>query len=252
MKSLNPARFAIAKSSLQDFLGLSDFKGKTFLDIGCGSGLFSYAAYELGATKVVSIDVDPFSVKCTEYLKQKAGNPGNWQVLHASILDQKFLAGLGKYDIAYAWGSLHHTGDMWQAIKNSANLVADGGMFQLAIYNKANGRWGSNFWLKMKKFYNQSPVFLRKILEYSYMAKLMAYFISRGRNPAKIIRDFKNKRGMSWKHDIIDWLGGYPYEFATAEEISSFMKKNFAEFSLANTKTTDGLGNNQFVFKKAR
>lgn len=113
---LNEHRIEIAIKSLTDFLGFNDLRGKSFLDIGCGSGLFSYCAYILGATYIISFDVDIYSVECCKLLHQKAGNPSNWQIYHGSILDNKFLSKLQKADIVYSWGVLHHTGSMWEAI----------------------------------------------------------------------------------------------------------------------------------------
>lgn len=46
-------------------LDVSDLHGKTFLDVGSGSGSFSLAASDLGA-KVVSFDFDTASVNCTK------------------------------------------------------------------------------------------------------------------------------------------------------------------------------------------
>lgn len=251
LKSLNEERFDTAKNSLQELLDLGDLRGKSFLDAGCGSGLFSFAAYQLGAKEIISFDVDPFSVECAKYLHKEAGNPQNWKIYQGSVLDKDFLKKLNRSDIVYAWGSLHHTGNMWQAIKNSAELVDRGGLFAFAIYNKVMTRYGSNFWLKIKKLYNNAPDIFKPMMELPYMSKLMAYYIVKGKNPAKILKDFKKKRGMSWRHDIIDWLGGYPYEFATVEEIFKFIKKEYPDFILTNVKTTNGLGNNQFVFKRS-
>ncbi len=56
-------RIRVAEQSLTDFLKVDNLRGKKFLDIGCGSGLFSYSAHRLGADRVVSFDVDPFSVE---------------------------------------------------------------------------------------------------------------------------------------------------------------------------------------------
>ena len=55
---------------------------------------------------------------------------------------------------------------------------------------------------------------------------------------------------MNWRTDVTDWLGGYPYEFATVEEIFKFIKTNFPDFNLINIKTTNGLGNNWYLFKR--
>src|SRR5215831_4307965 len=67
---VNEDRVASAKASLKKALGKADFHGLKFLDIGCGSGLFSLAAIQLGAT-VHSFDFDPHSVSATAELKRR-------------------------------------------------------------------------------------------------------------------------------------------------------------------------------------
>src|SRR5687767_14492573 len=106
------------------------------MDIGCGSGVFSHAAYTLGASRIVSFDIDPLSVRCCELMKQRSSNPPHWDIRHGSILDPAFVRSLPKCDVVYSWGVLHHTGDMWTAIRNAASLVKPGGRFFIAIYNK--------------------------------------------------------------------------------------------------------------------
>jgi 2-polyprenyl-6-hydroxyphenyl methylase/3-demethylubiquinone-9 3-methyltransferase len=251
LKSVDEERIKNAELSLTTFLMLDNLKGKSFLDIGCGSGLFSYAAFNLGAKKIVSFDIDPFSVECCKYLHKKANKPKNWEIYEGSILDKNFITRLGKFDIVYAWGVLHHTGKMWKAIENSANLVNKGGYLYMAIYNKVKGRRGSEFWLKVKKIYNASPKVGKYAIETLYILKFFASNLLRFKNPITRIRNYKSKRGMNWKTDVIDWLGGYPYEFATVEEIFKFMKLKFPDFNLVNIKTTNNLGNNEYLFKRS-
>ena len=105
-------RIEEAVNSLQQLLG-QDLQGKTFIDIGSGSGLFSLAARKLGAT-VHSFDFDPHSVACTAELKRRFfPDDATWQVERGSILDKEYLNRLRQFDIVYSWGVLHHTGDMW-------------------------------------------------------------------------------------------------------------------------------------------
>lgn len=253
---LNKERIDEAVKSLSAFCCGYDFRGRTFLDVGCGSGLFSLAAHRLGASRVVSFDVDRDSVRCCERLREQEGAPPDWQVMQGSILDEHFIAGLRKYACVYSWGVLHHTGNLWKAIENASRLVAEGGIMYLAIYNRADGigfypdgRFGpSTFWVKVKRIYSRAPLVVRKSIDAAVMSFLVLAYCLTLHNPAKKIRGHRELRGMSWRIDISDWLGGYPYEYASVAEVFAFMKKR--GFSLENLKCTNGLGNNEYLFRK--
>ncbi|MDH3379432.1 MAG: class I SAM-dependent methyltransferase [Gammaproteobacteria bacterium] len=97
------------------------------MDIGSGSGLFSVAAARLGA-HVRSFDYDGASVACTVELKRRYGDQiSSWQVSEASVLDENLMQDLGKFDIVHSWSVLHYTGDMWRAIENAIDAVAESG-----------------------------------------------------------------------------------------------------------------------------
>jgi 2-polyprenyl-6-hydroxyphenyl methylase/3-demethylubiquinone-9 3-methyltransferase len=239
-KSFTPERIANAQLSLVDFLGKSNLiKGKTFVDIGCGSGLFSLTAYNEGARQIVSVDVDSVSVSCTNELKKMAGSPSNWTVIHGSALDADFIRSLGQFDILYSWGALHHTGDMYRALTNMTYLLSENSLFYLAIYNRGRIPWSgtSEFWLSVKRVYSKSGkpvkhgIFILYVI-YFFINSLLIF-----RNPFKTIKK-GNRRGMDWYHNIIDWLGGYPYEFASPDEIVNF----FAKRNIYCEKITNGFG----------
>ncbi len=60
---------------------------------------------------------------------------------------------------------------------------------------------------------------------------------------------YREKRGMSWWYDQIDWIGGYPYEDAKPEEVFRFVKRY--GFKLDDFTTCGGgIGCNQFIFTK--
>lgn len=242
--------------SLEELFGKERVRGKKFLDIGCGSGLFSLAAFKLGAKRIVSFDVDVDSVNCCRYLMEKEKSPKNWKIFKESILNDNLVNKLEKFDIVYSYGVLHHTGNMWKAIENSAKFVSDNGLLYLAIYNKADShgfysdyRFGtSKFWEKEKRFYSGLPSPLQSLIDYLTIGFLFIAYLFTFKNPVKIIKDHNRFRGMSWKVDIKDWLGGYPYEYASPEEIFNFVSK--MGFSLEKIKTNNGLMNNEFLFKK--
>jgi len=246
LKKFNKERIKSAELSLTEFLNFKDLKNKSFLDIGCGSGIFSYAALRLGSKQVVSFDMDPLSVECCKYLHKEAGSPTNWTIYEGSILNSSFLSKLGKFDIVYSFGVLHHTGKIWEAIKNSAGLVNKGGYFYVVLYNKGRKY---KFWLRIKKLYNSFPSIGKRAAEIFYMAIYFIVWLLRFKNPLTEIKNYKSNRGMDWKTDIIDWLGGYPYEPTTVEEVFKFIKENFPNFNLLNIKTACNSGGDWYLFR---
>jgi SAM-dependent methyltransferase len=249
LRSLSDERIRQAELSLADFLLPDSVADRSFLDIGCGSGLFSYAAWRLGASKILSFDIDPYSVDCTRRLHEKAGRPRNWHILEGSILDARFIAKLGRFDVVYSWGVLHHTGRMWDAINNAARLVSKDGHFYIALYNKVEGPKGSEVWLRLKKLYNSFPPLAKRATELAYFLRFLVTSTLKLKNPIREIWNYQSHRGMNWYTDVLDWLGGYPYEFATVEELFKFVRKEFPCFELQNLKSVNSLANNQFVFK---
>lgn len=257
-KHLNEERIAEAVKSLEEFCGKDALKGKTFLDIGCGSGLFSLAARKLGAKAIVSMDIDQNSVACCQQLKESMNNPDDWKVVHGSVLDNEFMTSLGEFDFVYSWGVLHHTGEMWKAIDNAAARVAKNGGFYIAIYNDADGfqfmpdgRIGnSKIWLWEKKFYMSMPGFIQSLIDLAAQSAMILVYLITLRNPVRAIREHKQLRGMSWSVDIKDWLGGYPYEYAKADVLFKHLKPQ--GFNLENLKVHNGLLNNELYFSRSR
>src|ERR1700704_486469 len=88
---LDDSRIARAEESLKMMLQVEDLEGKSFLDIGSGSGLFSLAARRLGA-RVHSFDYDPHSVACTRELRSRYfPDDPQWTVEQGSALDEEYL-----------------------------------------------------------------------------------------------------------------------------------------------------------------
>jgi 2-polyprenyl-6-hydroxyphenyl methylase/3-demethylubiquinone-9 3-methyltransferase len=244
----SPERVALAEESLRKLLSVSDLKGRTFVDIGCGSGLFSLAACRLGAASIVSLDINEQSVECCMRLKDWAGRPSNWEVYIGSILDPTLLSRVPKADVVYSWGVLHHTGDMWAGIHNAAALVKPGGLLAIGIYNYRSGRKGTETWQRLKRWYCNAPRWQATLWEWVYIGWNLIYLCVVGRNPLTFVRDYKKDRGMSWFRDVTDWLGGYPYEAATPGEVLERIRRHFGYLLIKQSINCD-LGVSEFVFQ---
>lgn len=253
LTTLNDKRIDEAQHALAQMLEVSDLSGKRFLDVGCGSGLSSLAARRLGAS-VYSFDYDPNSVACTTELRRRYyPNDASWVVEEGSALDANYLNSLGKFDVVYSWGVLHHTGQMWNALENVHERVAPGGTLFIAIYNDTGSQ--SSRWRWAKKTYNRLPGLLRTPFALLVSAPQESKSLIRSLvllRPGEYIRSwtqYDQNRGMSHWHDLIDWVGGYPYEVAKPEEIFDFYKER--GFVLTRLKCGGvGLGCNEFVFRK--
>ena len=213
---LDESRISRAQESLRQMLEVSDLHGRTFLDIGCGSGLFSLAARRLGA-RVHSFDYDPQSVACARELRARYfPEDANWRVEEGSALDTEYLTGLGAFDVVYSWGVLHHTGAMWRAIDRAASMVAADGLLALALYRRTPL---CGLWRIEKRLYARAPRWAQSVIRGLFKIAYVMALAASGRNPCRYIAAYVGNRGMDWRHDVHDWLGGYPYESVRPVEV---------------------------------
>ncbi|GHE27472.1 SAM-dependent methyltransferase [Streptosporangium violaceochromogenes] len=246
---VDEGRVHTATGSLRTALGVEDLAGRTFLDVGCGSGLFSLAAHRLGA-RVRSFDADAEAVESAARLRRTFAPGAAWTIEQGSILDGGYLAGLGAFDVVYAWGVLHHTGAMWRAFDASAGLVAPGGVLFTALYNDQGGE--SRVWTAVKRRYNRSGPLVRGALIAASAAYIhrswplvgLGRLLTGGSRPAS-----PRARGMSRWHDMLDWVGGYPFEVSKPEQVIARARARGLDLLYLKT-CGGGLGCNEYVLRR--
>lgn len=240
LTTLTEAKLQAAEDELRAQLG-GDLAGRTFLDIGSGSGIHSLATHRLGAARIVSFDYDGDSVACTREMRTRTGSPETWQVLQGSVLDAAFLQRLGTFDVVYSWGVLHHTGAMWRAVELATTCCAGpGSKFLVGLYHKK--AWLTPAVTHVKRTYSSGGPITRATLLAGYSGVTLAYATARGQLRSLLVQ--APRRGMNVWHDLVDWVGGYPFEAATPAEVEAYVtargfkllqSETFTSFAAVNT-----------------
>ncbi len=104
---------------------------------------------------------------------------------------------------------------MYKAMRNLAQAVRPGGLLILSIYQR---HWSSLYWWHIKKIYNAIPAWQRPI-EVVGAGAIVGAMLATGRDP------FTKIRGMDFWYDMVDWIGGYPYEYANPDELAPFFER---------------------------
>jgi SAM-dependent methyltransferase len=249
---IDDEKVAEAVRGLERLAGPGGLAGKSFLDIGCGSGLHSLAALRLGASRVVAVDLDPHSVATTRAVLEKHAGAAAWEAREQSVFTLS-PDELGTFDVVYAWGSLHHTGDMYGAMRRAAGMVAPGGMFIVALYRKTRL---CRLWTIEKYVYTHAPRWFQRVLRGCYITAMrLAFFVVR-RDFQKYRADYgRSFRGMDYDHDVHDWMGGYPYQSISPRQANAFRQEigfePLREFALPRTPMgIFGSGNDEYVWRR--
>jgi SAM-dependent methyltransferase len=253
LQTVGDKEIRLAEDSMRKLLQRDSLIGLRFLDIGCGSGLFSLAARNLGAT-VHSFDFDAQAVACAQTLKAKYWQAdAQWTIEQGSILDDRQLQRLGVFDVVYAWGVLHHTGEMRRAISNAATLVAPDGVLAIALYRKTAL---CPFWTAEKRWYASAPPWAQRVARSIYITAMRANFRLKSLDFRHYVDNYQSIRGMDYYHDVHDWMGGYPYESISPDELRSLA----ADLSLTCIRSNChppgiglfGSGCDEYVLQKTR
>lgn len=248
VRVVDDERIAGAQEGMARLFPGGELEGSSFLDIGCGSGLSSLAAARMGAAPIVGVDVDADSVDASRSLLARHLPATAYTLSVRSVFDMR--AEDGAYDIVYSWGVLHHTGDMWRALSIAAGLVKPRGLFAIALYRKTRL---CGFWKVEKRIYARSPRAVQRIIEWAYMSVVYLTGLLRGKSPSRRREEY-GARGMDWRHDVPDWLGGHPYESTSPAEVEAFMAaRGFAlvrSFTRPGGLGLTGSGCDEYVFRR--
>jgi 2-polyprenyl-6-hydroxyphenyl methylase/3-demethylubiquinone-9 3-methyltransferase len=253
-EKIDEQKIAQASVDLQRLAGSETLAGKSFLDIGCGSGLHSLAAIRLGASRVVGVDIDPNSIAASKKTFQRFGQGADARFEVASVFDMT-PKNFGGFDIVYSWGVLHHTGDMFRALDRAASLVSPEGRLMVALYKETPF---CGMWRAIKKNYSRAGARTQRAMMDTYiLLTRIPYFILR-RDFASHVRNYHLSRGMNYYNDVHDWLGGYPYESISPEACREFfarqgfsLEREFVRIPWLSLPRLLGSGCDEYVFRRS-
>ncbi len=218
------------------FYSPEEVKGKTVLDAGCGTGVFSIIFARNGAAKVTGIDISPGSLGTARGLKEKFGLANaefqQQDMLHLSFRDASF-------DIVWAWGTVHHTTDPLGAITELIRVLKPGGSLFLAIYKQTSVTWIHEI---IRKTMIRTPRW-----SWNVLAKAGAFMLT----PVVFLfkRRQKSRKGEKLSELILDWYFVPIRHYYTPEEIRVFLerKKFRIEKYLAHSGRFNSSSN--FIYK---
>lgn len=106
------------------------FSGRTVLDMGCGSGRWTYALAMLGAW-VIAVDFTDAAVDITREVTEELPNV---EVIQANLFRLPFKP--EQFDFVVSWGVLHHTVNTHAAFRAIAPLVRQNGTLHIMVYER--------------------------------------------------------------------------------------------------------------------
>jgi ubiquinone/menaquinone biosynthesis C-methylase UbiE len=218
------------------FYSPEEVRGKSVLDAGCGTGIFSIIFARNGAGRVVGIDISPGSLETAKGLKERF-NLSNAEFRLQDMLRLPFADAV--FDIVWAWGTVHHTTDPLRAVSELIRVLRPGGSLFLAVYKRTKVTFIHEI---IRRTLIKTP---RRT--WTALSKIIAFFL------APVVFFFKkrekSRKGEKLEELILDWYFVPIRHYYTPEEIQDFLgKKGFAvEQFLPASGRFDSSSN--FIFK---
>lgn len=221
------------------FFSEDEVQGKSVLDAGCGTGIFSIIFANKGAGHVTGIDISEGSLQTAQNLKEKFGLD-NTEFQKQDMLALPFPD--ASFDIVWAWGTVHHTTDPFKAITELIRVLKPSGSILLAVYKRTKLTFIHEI---IRKTLLRTPKKTWKIL-----AKIMSLFL------APVIFLFKkrekSRKGEKLEELIIDWYFVPIRHYYKPEEISTFLEER--DFTVENYLPASGRfdSTSNFILKARR
>jgi ubiquinone/menaquinone biosynthesis C-methylase UbiE len=218
------------------FFTSEEVAGRSVLDAGCGTGIFSIIFANQGAGRVTGIDISEGSLGTARGLKEKFGLDSA-EFMKQDMLDLPFAD--ASFDIVWAWGTVHHTTDPFQAIDQLIRVLKPGGALLLAVYTRTRLTFIHEI---IRKTLVRTP---RR--SWTCLSKVMALFL------APVVLFFKkrekSRKGEKLEELILDWYFVPIRHYYRPEEIRKYLEdKGFAiEKFLPASGRFDSTSN--FIFK---
>lgn len=130
-----------------------DWRGLTFLDVGCGMGRNSFWPAQYGAKAGLAIDVDERSLESAQ--RTLAPYP-QIRVERRSAYE---IGESCEFDIAFSIGVIHHLGEPERALEQMVLATKPGGRVLIWVYGLENNRW-LVYWLNplRKLLFSRLPI----------------------------------------------------------------------------------------------
>ncbi len=112
-----------------------DWRGVTFLDVGCGMGRNSYWPMTYGAARGLAIDVDDRSLAAARRTLEKFSDVR---------IEKRSAYEIGRrdeFDIVYSIGVIHHLQEPERALTSMVAAAKPGGRVLIWVYGLENNRW---------------------------------------------------------------------------------------------------------------
>jgi SAM-dependent methyltransferase len=123
---------------LRDFAGFHQWRGKRVLEVGSGIGSDAVEFVRHGA-EYVGIDLSAESVAMSRQRFDLFGLEGEFHNMDAA--DTEAMAALGRFDLVYSCGVLHHYPDMTTCLDNIHTALEDTGEFRMLVYAKNSWKY---------------------------------------------------------------------------------------------------------------